>query len=177
MTVQHPHNVHTTDEVTEKISSDQYSEHSTYLKGWRLGIIIISLYMGAFLIALDTNIVGVAIPQISTEFQALQDISWYGSAYLLTITAFQPMLGNFYKFFAAETTYKGCIVIFESKTPLVQFSVACAWLVTNLSWNHNLRSSCKFRDVHRWPSHSWSRRGRNLARSSEYHRLRRRAQR
>src|SRR5689334_12022064 len=95
--------------------ADQCIEESSILKGWRLGIIIASLYLGAFLIALDTNIVGVAIPKISTEFGALADISWYGSAYLLTITAFQPMLGNFYKFFPVEATYKGCIIVFESK--------------------------------------------------------------
>lgn len=112
-------------EVTEKTSNNQHNEQSTYLKGWRLGIIIASLFMGAFLIALDTNIVGVAIPQISTEFHALQDIAWYGSAYLLTITAFQPVLGNFYKFFAVETTYKGCIIVFESK--ILQFSFEYAF--------------------------------------------------
>ena len=69
---------------------------SQFLRGWRLAVIITSLYLGTFLIALDTNIVGVAIPKISTEFKALQDVSWYGSAYLLTITAFQPMLGSMY---------------------------------------------------------------------------------
>jgi MFS family permease len=87
----------------------------TFLNGWRLGVVITSLFLGTFLIALDTNIVGVAIPKISTEFNALQDISWYGSAYLLTITAFQPMLGSFYRFFSVEGTYKGCIVVFESR--------------------------------------------------------------
>jgi MFS family permease len=92
--------------------------HETFLKGWRLGVVITSLYLGTFLIALDTNIVGVAIPKISTEFNALQDISWYGSAYLLMITAFQPMLGSFYRFFSGEGTYKGCIVVFESKQDL-----------------------------------------------------------
>lgn len=87
----------------------------TFLKGWRLAVVITSLYLGTFLIALDTNIVGVAIPEISTEFNALQDIAWYGSAYLLTITAFQPMMGSFYRFFTVEGTYKGCIIVFESK--------------------------------------------------------------
>jgi MFS family permease len=85
-----------------------------FLNGWRLEVVITSLFLGTFLIALETNIVGVAIPKISTEFNALQDISWYGSAYLLTITAFQPMLGSFYRFFSVEGTYKACIVVFES---------------------------------------------------------------
>lgn len=98
------------------VSSDSdLIEEPSFLKGWRLGTVITSLFLGAFLIALDTNIVGVAIPKISTDFDALQDISWYGSAYLLTITAFQPMWGNFYRFFAVETTYKVCILVFEGR--------------------------------------------------------------
>jgi hypothetical protein len=107
----------------------------TFLKGWRLGVVITSLYLGTFLIALDTNIVGVAIPKISTEFNALQDISWYGSAYLLTITAFQPMLGSFYRFFSVEGTYKGCIVVFESK----QYLGVLEKLLTCFSRYHHLR--------------------------------------
>ncbi|KAF2440272.1 MFS general substrate transporter [Karstenula rhodostoma CBS 690.94] len=101
---------------------------STFLNGWRLGVVITSLFLGTFLIALDTNIVGVAIPKISTEFNALQDISWYGSAYLLTITAFQPMLGSFYRFFSVEGTYKGCIVVFESSSEMFIVGRAIAGL-------------------------------------------------
>ncbi|KAF2235510.1 MFS general substrate transporter [Viridothelium virens] len=107
-----------------KASNDPRAGESPYLKGWRLGIVITSLFLGAFLIALDTNIVGVAIPKISTEFDALQDISWYGSAYLLTITAFQPMLGTFYRFFAVEKTYKGSIVVFEIGTTICAAAVS-----------------------------------------------------
>ena len=58
-----------------------------YPSGFRLTIILLSLFLGTFLVAIDTTIVSVAIPKISTQFQALQDVGWYGSAYLITITA------------------------------------------------------------------------------------------
>lgn len=87
-----------------------------YLSGWRLAMVIMSLYLGTFVMALDTNIIGVAVPKISSEFQALEDVAWYGSAYLLTVTAFQPAFGNLYKFFSIEGTYRACIVVFESQS-------------------------------------------------------------
>lgn len=78
-------------------------------------MVIASLYLGTFLMALDTNIISVAVPKISSEFQALESVAWYGSAYLLTITAFQPAFGNLYKFFSVETTYRTCVVVFEGQ--------------------------------------------------------------
>ena len=89
---------------------------SHYLSSWRLGVVITSLFLGAFTIALDTNIIGVAIPKIASEFHSLEDVAWYGSSYLLTITSFQAMLGNIYKFFNVVGTYKTCIVIFEGES-------------------------------------------------------------
>ena len=64
--------------------------------------------------ALDTNIINVAVPKITSDFHALEDVAWYGSAYLLTVTSFQPAFGTLYKFFNIENTYKGCLVTFES---------------------------------------------------------------
>ena len=89
-----------------------------YLTSWRLGIVIFSLFCGAFLIALDTNIIGTAVPKITSDFHSLEDVSWYGAAYLLTITAFQPFFGTLYKYFSIQATYKSCIVVFEGKLPI-----------------------------------------------------------
>ena len=84
-----------------------------YPTNFRLTIIIISLFLGTFLVAIDTTIVSVAIPKISTQFHTLDDVGWYGSAYLITITAFQPAGGTMYKFFNAKWVYLTAIVVFE----------------------------------------------------------------
>ncbi|KAI0513194.1 MFS general substrate transporter [Xylaria bambusicola] len=86
---------------------------SNYLSGWRLYIVIACLFFGSFLIALDTNIINVAIPQISTDFKALGDVAWYGTAYLLTITAFQPVYGAMYRYFQTDIVYRLSIAVFE----------------------------------------------------------------
>ncbi|CAF9937715.1 MAG: hypothetical protein HETSPECPRED_000625 [Heterodermia speciosa] len=84
----------------------------------RLAVVLLSLFLGTFLVAIDTTIVSVAIPKISTQFHALDDVGWYGSAYLITITALQPAGGTLYKFFDAKIVYLTAIVIFEAGSAL-----------------------------------------------------------
>ena len=83
------------------------------LHGWRLAITIVSLCLGTSLVAIDNNILAVAIPQISSDFHSLGDVGFYGSAYLLTVTALQPSFGHVYKFFDVKTAYMVSILIFE----------------------------------------------------------------
>lgn len=47
--------------------TSSYSEPSFYLRSWRLVIVISMLCLGIFLYGLDVNIIGVAIPSITTE--------------------------------------------------------------------------------------------------------------
>lgn len=86
---------------------------SEYLTSWCLAIVITCLFFGAFLIALDTNIINVAIPRITSEFHSLEDAAWYGTAYLLTITAFQPIYDSLYKYFQTDIVYRISILIFQ----------------------------------------------------------------
>lgn len=92
-----------------------------YLRSWRLVVVIGSLCLGIFLLGLDMNIIGVAIPRITTDFKSLEDIAWYGSAYLLTITAFQPFFGNLYKYFNAKMVYLVSLVLFEGKAYVIPY--------------------------------------------------------
>lgn len=84
-----------------------------FLHGIPLFVVTVSLCLGTFLIALDVNIIGVAVPRIATAFKSLDDVAWYGSGYLLTVTAFQPTMGVLYKYFDVRLTYVAVIVIFE----------------------------------------------------------------
>ena len=47
-----------------------------------------------FLASLDQIIVSTSIPAITKEYNSLGDISWLGTAYMMTSTAFQPLYGN-----------------------------------------------------------------------------------
>lgn len=61
----------------------------------------------------DTTIVSTAIPAITDDFHTSQDVGWYGSAYFLTMCAFQIFWGRLYTFFDLKTTYIVAITIFE----------------------------------------------------------------
>ncbi|KAL8658027.1 MAG: hypothetical protein Q9226_001336, partial [Calogaya cf. arnoldii] len=89
------------------------TDSSRYPTGWRLAAIMASLCLGTLVVAIDNTIIGVAVPKISTVFDALDDVGWYGSAYLLTVTALQPTFGNIYKYFDIKTTYIVSICVFE----------------------------------------------------------------
>jgi hypothetical protein len=47
------------------------------------------------------------------RFKSIQDIGWYGSAYLLTTTALQPTFGKIYTIFSIKWTFIVAITIFE----------------------------------------------------------------
>ena len=80
-------------------------------------MVIASIFLGTFVMILDTNIIGVVVPKISSDFHALEAVAWYGSAYPLTTTAFQQAFGNLYKIFSIENTHRIYIVIFGGWHP------------------------------------------------------------
>ncbi|KAL9608974.1 MAG: hypothetical protein Q9167_006225 [Letrouitia subvulpina] len=85
------------------ISSPETSEPpalaASYPAGWKLYIILVALLLGTLLVAIDNTIIAVVIPKVTTTFKALNSVGWYGSTYLMTVTAFQPTFGNLYKLF------------------------------------------------------------------------------
>ncbi|KAL8713504.1 MAG: hypothetical protein Q9220_002366 [cf. Caloplaca sp. 1 TL-2023] len=88
-------------------------EEPEYPTGAKLTIITISLCLSVFLMALDNTIIATAIPTITDHFNSLDDVGWYGSAYLLTTCAFQLMFGKFLTFFSIKWVYLIAIGIFE----------------------------------------------------------------
>ncbi|KAA8572234.1 hypothetical protein EYC84_002860 [Monilinia fructicola] len=58
---------------------------TAYLKGWRLSLVTFSLSIGTFLVALDVNIIGVAIPKITSVFDSLGDASWLVQLFIVLL--------------------------------------------------------------------------------------------
>ncbi|KAI1296126.1 major facilitator superfamily domain-containing protein [Xylaria venustula] len=84
-----------------------------YPSGIEVLFIMTALVLSISLIALDQTIVATAIPKITDEFKRVQDVSWYGSAYFLTLGAFQSLWGKVYKYFPLKTSFLVSIFIFE----------------------------------------------------------------
>jgi MFS family permease len=64
---------------------------------------------------LDNTIIATAIPKITSVFSSLDDVGWYGSSYLLTMTSLQPSFGKIYANFDMKITYLTSLVIFEGE--------------------------------------------------------------
>ena len=78
---------------------------SDYPSALPLAMIVVALVLSIFLVALDTTIVSTAIPKITDEFQSLDQVGWYGSAFFLTLGAFQSTWGKAYKYFLLKPTF------------------------------------------------------------------------
>lgn len=85
-----------------------------YPQGLRLVLLLASILVSMFLVALDRLIIATAIPQITNDFHAVTDIGWYGSAYLLTSCAFQLMFGKLYTFFSVKAVFLVAVFLFEA---------------------------------------------------------------
>jgi fucose permease len=105
------------EEITSVPESDnaaaELENEANYLSGVKLGILTLGLCLTTFVIALDNTIIATAIPRITTVFDSLGDVGWYGSSYLLTTTSLQPSFGKIYTYFDVKFTYLFALIIFE----------------------------------------------------------------
>ncbi|KAJ7485597.1 DHA14-like major facilitator [Mycena latifolia] len=121
--------------VSHKISgSHNQQEHSEkkthvpedaveYPEGLKLSLITLALCLAVFVVALDNTIIATgtsfseqfatAIPKITDQFQSLDDVGWYGSAYLLPTAAFQLLFGKFYSSLSIKWVFVAAISVFE----------------------------------------------------------------
>jgi hypothetical protein len=86
----------------EKSTNPATRDDVVYPSGARVVLILAALCMAVFLVALDQTIISTAIPKITDQFDSINDIGWYGSAYLLTTTALQPTFGRIYTIFSVS---------------------------------------------------------------------------
>lgn len=84
-----------------------------YPRSWKLAAIITALCLAVFCMALDNTIIATAIPRITDEFGALQDVAWYISTYLLTTASFQLFFGKLYSFYSIKWTFLSAVALFE----------------------------------------------------------------
>jgi MFS family permease len=94
-------------------SNGETDDDSKYPSGTKLALLTFGLAMATFVIALDNTIIATAIPRITTDFDALNDVGWYGSSYLLTTTSLQPSFGKVYTYFDVKWVYLSALMIFE----------------------------------------------------------------
>ncbi|KAK1637090.1 putative MFS transporter [Colletotrichum phormii] len=92
---------------------DDKPEEGDYATGMKLFILMTSLLLCQFLVALDMSIIATAIPKITREFQSLDQVGWYGSGFLLTLAGFVSLWGKAFKHASIKWVFLFAVVVFE----------------------------------------------------------------
>ncbi|CAI7585270.1 unnamed protein product [Penicillium crustosum] len=98
-----------------EISTSSYDTElkREYPSGLAVTLILTSVTLAYFLFFLDLAVISTATPAITTQFDSLVDVGWYGGAYQLGSAAFQPLTGKIYSRFSIKWTFLVFFVIFE----------------------------------------------------------------
>ncbi|CAG7915444.1 unnamed protein product [Penicillium olsonii] len=97
--------------MSEKASAQDDQEQ--YPSPLKLAVIVTALCLAIFCMALDNTIIATAIPHITGQFHALDDVGWYGSAYFLTTCSMQLVFGKLYTFCSIKWVFLSALAIFE----------------------------------------------------------------
>ncbi|KAF4776913.1 major facilitator superfamily transporter [Colletotrichum scovillei] len=97
----------------ESHSEETHTKESESLPGWKIFVIWLAIALGVLCTFLDEGIIATAIPRITDEFGSLTDVGWYGSAYQMTLCAFQLIFGRLYNQFNVKIIFVISLVIFE----------------------------------------------------------------
>ncbi|KAI9598140.1 major facilitator superfamily domain-containing protein [Syncephalis fuscata] len=93
-------------------SSTILSQEMEPLSWPKLIFLFFGLALIIFVSSLDQTIIATAIPHIVSEFNSLGDVSWIGSAYLLTTAAVTPLYGKLTEVFGLRNIFIFAIVMF-----------------------------------------------------------------
>ncbi|KAL4738032.1 major facilitator superfamily domain-containing protein [Aspergillus similis] len=104
------------DSIQKHDASSEDAEAETkiqYPSGWRVTMILTSVTLAYFLFFLDLAVLSTATPAITSQFDSLVDVGWYGGAYQLGSAAFQPLTGKIYSQFSIKWTFLVFFIVFE----------------------------------------------------------------
>jgi hypothetical protein len=99
-------------QLEEQAEEEEDDPTINHLTGLNLVSVTIALSAAVFLVAMDVNVIATAIPRITGEFRSLDDVGWYGSAFLMATCATQIPYGRIYSLFPAKWVFASAIIIF-----------------------------------------------------------------
>ncbi|KAB5585536.1 major facilitator superfamily domain-containing protein [Coniochaeta sp. 2T2.1] len=101
------------DDAERTTALDGGPDNREYPTGLKRALILTPVTLAYFLFFLDLAIISTATPAITSRFNSLVDVGWYGGAYQLGGSAFQPLSGKIFKFFSIKWSFLSFLFIFE----------------------------------------------------------------
>ncbi|KAH9813590.1 major facilitator superfamily domain-containing protein [Melampsora americana] len=99
------------DDPTNQI--DKEAPRSTILRGKKLALAFVGMLLSVFLISLDQTILSPALPVIASSFDALDQIGWIASGYLITQVSFLLLYAQLLITYNRRWIFVAAIFIFE----------------------------------------------------------------
>ncbi|MFN8590544.1 MAG: MDR family MFS transporter [Thermomicrobiales bacterium] len=99
------------------------------LKGRQLAIAVGGVLLGLLLSALDSTIVGTAMPRIVADLGGLEHYAWVATAYLLGSTAAVPIFGKLSDLYGRKWFYVGGLLLFMVASALCGLSQSMTQLI------------------------------------------------
>ncbi|KAJ5733693.1 hypothetical protein N7493_002479 [Penicillium malachiteum] len=111
-------------------SGDDGEAKRQYPSGLAVTCILVSVTLAYFLFFLDLAVISTASPSITSEFNSLVDVGWYGGGYQLGSAALQPLSGKIYSRFSIKWTFLVFFVIFEIGSAICGAAQSSAMFIT-----------------------------------------------
>ncbi|KAJ1679104.1 hypothetical protein EV182_002717 [Spiromyces aspiralis] len=92
-------------------------------------VIVAGLFLTTFLAAMDQTIVAVVLSTIAKDFDSMSSSAWVGTAYLLTMTSFQPLYGKLSDIFGRLQMLMFALGIFLIGSALCGAAQSMIWLI------------------------------------------------
>lgn len=90
-------------------SNDEVTSDKRYaVPQSQLYVLVGTIFVGAFLAALDGTVVTTLLSVIASDLNALSKVSWVATAYLLSCSAFQPLFGKLSDIFGRKSLLIMC---------------------------------------------------------------------
>ncbi|QLG74551.1 hypothetical protein HG535_0G04340 [Zygotorulaspora mrakii] len=114
---------------TKPFDEDTTSSQELQISGARINAIMLSMYLGIFLAAIDNTIISTISAHIASEFNELPKISLVATAYLLSSATFQPLYGKVSDIFGRKPLLIFTNVAFLCGCLICSLSNSLWWLV------------------------------------------------
>ncbi|KAF2115524.1 major facilitator superfamily domain-containing protein [Lophiotrema nucula] len=98
---------------TSAIQVEESIDPENEIVGARLILIHIGTTIATFLAGLDSNLIATSVPVITSQFNSIGDVGWYGASFYIAMCASQPLAGKIYTLFSKKLTFLFYLFIFE----------------------------------------------------------------
>ncbi|KAI0127010.1 major facilitator superfamily-domain-containing protein [Xylariales sp. AK1849] len=78
---------------------------ATAVHGPRLWLLISGMALGVYVVGLDMTMLSTVIPTLTNYFGTIDDVSWYGTAYVIAVCVFLPLVGRIFTIFRDKHVY------------------------------------------------------------------------